>query len=291
MGDFHGVNRDRVAIAIGLRHGVMAHGVLLARLACRCPAQRQRLPDVDKHGGRRPGEDELDGGVGPRPPLRDASLELPPRAVGHSVDVATVVVASPGYVADVACLERRDGRGGRRRLRDGHAAEDVLDGVLAELPVPGPEQADGAVHRVDHAAARLVEQRPEYCCNKYMEITSAQLHGAKVGDGSRRYTGARICTGSDVFGASGDEVDEAGAAVKLGEEDGDVALRVGVADPLQARTDGAVVAAPLPQHAASVAAHPHPESLITVCKASALWCVNGQEGGGRRRVKGEREER
>jgi hypothetical protein len=77
-------------------------------------------------------------------------------------------------------------------------------------------------------------------------------------------------TGSDVFGASGDEVDEAGAAVKLGEEDGGVALRVGVADPLQARTDGAVVAAPLPQHAAPVAAHPHPESPITVCMLELL---------------------
>jgi hypothetical protein len=73
-----------------------------------------------------------------------------------------------------------------------------------------------------------------------------------------------IRTRSDVFRSSGDEVDEAGAAVELREEDGGVALCVWAADPLQARPDGAVVAAPLPQHAAPVAAHPHPdESLIT----------------------------
>ena len=72
-----------------------------------------------------------------------------------------------------------------------------------------------------------------------------------------------ICmrTGSDVLGAGGDEVDEAGAAVELGEEDGGVALRVGAADPLQAWPDGAGVAAPLAQHAAAVAAHPHLNDL------------------------------
>jgi len=73
-------------------------------------------------------------------------------------------------------------------------------------------------------------------------------------------------TGSDVFRAGGDEVDEACAAVELGEEDGGVALRVGAADPLQARPDGAVVAAPLAKHAAPVATHPHPESFNTI------WC-------------------
>jgi hypothetical protein len=72
-----------------------------------------------------------------------------------------------------------------------------------------------------------------------------------------------------VFGAGGDEVDEACAAVELGEEDGGVALRVGAADPLQARPDGAVVAAPLAKHAAPVAAHPHPGSFVY---NPVWWC-------------------
>lgn len=66
-----------------------------------------------------------------------------------------------------------------------------------------------------------------------------------------------------MLGAGGDEVDEAGAAVELGEEDGGVGLRIGAANPLQAGADGAVVAAPLAQHAAPVAAHPHDPRKLT----------------------------
>ena len=160
---------------MGLRNGVMAPSrVLLAGLARR-PVQRPRLPDVGQHGGRRLGEDELDGGVAAtccRRPVGAAAgaFELAAGAVGHPVEGggghgALVSGLSPSDVADVAGPERRDGRGGGgRRLRDGHAAEDRLDGGLAELPVPGPEQADGAVDRVEHAAAGLVQQRPEQGC-------------------------------------------------------------------------------------------------------------------------------
>lgn len=56
-------------------------------------------------------------------------------------------------------------------------------------------------------------------------------------------------------GTGGDEVEEAGAAVELGEEDGGIGLGVGAADPLQARPDGAARAAALAEDAAAVAAH------------------------------------
>lgn len=55
-----------------------------------------------------------------------------------------------------------------------------------------------------------------------------------------------------------DEVHETGTAVELGKEDGGVGLGLGVLDPLKTRPDAAVLAAPLAEHPASVAAHPHP---------------------------------
>jgi hypothetical protein len=283
MRDIHGVHRGFAVVA--LTHGVvvMARRVLVGAWMAWRPVKWLRLSDVDQHGRsrRRLGEDELDAAGVCGSVLGAGSLELPPRAVGHSVEAGIHGAAAclpPGDVADVARPERRDSRGGGRRLRDGYAAEDRLDGRLAKLPVPGPEQADRAVHRVEHAAASLVQQRPEYCCtyiNGDHQITAWRL-GAHTGAGSSArnvYTDLLdrciyICTytdthtGSDVFGAGGDEVDEACAAVELGEEDGGVALRVGAADPLQARPDGAVVAAPLAKHAAPVAAHPHPGSFV-----------------------------
>lgn len=53
----------------------------------------------------------------------------------------------------------------------------------------------------------------------------------------------------------GEGGDEAGAAEELGDEDGGVGLRLRAVDPLDARPQHARVAAPLPQHAAPVAAH------------------------------------
>ena len=49
-----------------------------------------------------------------------------------------------------------------------------------------------------------------------------------------------------MFGAGGDEVDEAGAAVELGEEDGGMALCFGAFDPLQTRSNAAVLATSFP---------------------------------------------
>ena len=57
-----------------------------------------------------------------------------------------------------------------------------------------------------------------------------------------------------------DEVDEAGAAVELGEEECGVGLRLRGFDPLQARSDWAVAAASFSQHSATVAAQPHDDS-------------------------------
>lgn len=135
-----------------------------------------------------------------------------------------------GDMADVVRPERRcvltggDGLGGD--LDDAFPFEHGFYGSLAGLPAAGPEQPDGAVDRVHHPAACLVEQRAE----------------------ERR---------AEVVGSRGEEVEQPGAAVELGEEDGGVGLRVGALDPLQARPDGAALAAPLAQHTAPVAAHPH----------------------------------
>jgi hypothetical protein len=161
---------------------------------------------------------------------RRRALELGARGAEERV-VAAVVL---GDVADVAGAERRRGGGllGLVRGRggpddDGVALEHGLDGGLARLPLARPEQTDGAVDRVDDAAAGLVEQGAE--------------------DGRAEGVG-RGC---------GQEVEQPRAAVELGEEDGGVGLRLGGLDPLQARADGAGVAAALPQHPAPVAAHPH----------------------------------
>jgi hypothetical protein len=60
-----------------------------------------------------------------------------------------------------------------------------------------------------------------------------------------------------VAGARVDEIQEAGAAVELGKEDGGVSLGLRALDPLQARSDAAGLAASFPEHSASIATHPH----------------------------------
>ena len=60
-----------------------------------------------------------------------------------------------------------------------------------------------------------------------------------------------------MVGAVVDEVYEASAAVELGEEDGGVGLGVRGLDPLKARPDIASFTAPLSEHPATIAAHPH----------------------------------
>ncbi|RRT37342.1 hypothetical protein B296_00029560 [Ensete ventricosum] len=59
-------------------------------------------------------------------------------------------------------------------------------------------------------------------------------------------------TGAEVLRAGVDEVEEGGAAVKHCEEESGIGLGLGVLDPLQARADGASIAASLPQHPASM---------------------------------------
>jgi hypothetical protein len=168
---------------------------------------------------------------------RGGALELGASGARHAEE-GSGGVAVLGDVADVAGggsgADRRGGGGlGLVRGRDpddGDALEHGLDGVLARLPLAGPEQADGAVDGVDDAAAGLVEQGAE--------------------DGGAEGVGARARGG-------GEEVEQPRTAVELGEEDGGVGLRLGGLDPLQARADGAGVAAALAQHPATVAAHPH----------------------------------
>ncbi|RZS06950.1 hypothetical protein BHM03_00037704 [Ensete ventricosum] len=147
--------------------------------------------------------------------------------------------------------DRREAVGGGKGA-EGAAVEDGVDGGLAEVPVAGPEQPDGAANGVDGPPARLEEQRLEQGCSQSI-----------------------VRTGALVIGDGGDEGHEAGAAEELGDEDGGVALRLGRVDPLEARPQHARLAAPLAQHPATVAAHlllppqfanliHHPPSLIDV---------------------------
>lgn len=61
--------------------------------------------------------------------------------------------------------------------------------------------------------------------------------------------------------ASIDEVEEAGAAVELGKEDGGVGLGFRGLDPVKTRLDAAFFTAAFPENPASIAAHPHDEWL------------------------------
>lgn len=54
-----------------------------------------------------------------------------------------------------------------------------------------------------------------------------------------------------------DEVQEASTAIELSEKYSSVGLRLGGFDPLQARSDTAILAATFSQNPASIAAHSH----------------------------------
>jgi hypothetical protein len=78
--------------------------------------------------------------------------------------------------------------------------------------------------------------------------------------------GSLIITWALRLGNGGEEGHEPGAAEELGDEHGGVALRLGGLDPLQARPQHALLAAPLPEHTAPVAAHrrrPRPPTTPT----------------------------
>lgn len=80
-----------------------------------------------------------------------------------------------------------------------------------------------------------------------------------------------------------DEVEEAGAAVEFGKEDGGVGLRLGAADPLEAGADAAVVGAALAEHPAAVAAHPHggrDGRGVMLRKSGEGRCMHRRGGGG-----------
>jgi hypothetical protein len=82
-----------------------------------------------------------------------------------------------------------------------------------------------------------------------------------------------------VGGAGVDEIQEAGAAIELGEEDSGVSLGLGALDPVQARSNAAALAASFPQHSASIATHPHlcyPAKiffLLMNCLMASYWFV------------------
>ncbi len=63
-----------------------------------------------------------------------------------------------------------------------------------------------------------------------------------------------------MLGAGVDEVNEAGAAVELGEEEGGVGLGLGGGDPLEAGADAAVVAAAFTKDPIAFAAYSHGEN-------------------------------
>lgn len=100
-------------------------------------------------------------------------------------------------------------------LRDGAenaAAEHGVDSGLANVPVPRRQQPYRSVHRI---------------------------HGPSTGFVQQRLKQRRAMGGGDI----GDEVDEAGAAEELGEEDGGVGLRFRGLDPLKTRAEHAGLAA------------------------------------------------
>nr|GMD00065.1 hypothetical protein TorRG33x02_097470 [Ipomoea batatas] len=158
----------------------------------------------------------------PRPLLRlprRRSLEPPPRL--NLVEIAGAGAGDLlfGHVADVARLERR-----------AHGAGGGVRGQLRDR-----RAAENGLHR------RLT-QLPVYPTHQKLYFI-------------RKYNIS--ITRAEVFRAGVDEVEEAGAAVEFGEEDGGVGLGVGGFDPLEARLNGAFFTATFPENPASVTAHPH----------------------------------
>lgn len=60
-----------------------------------------------------------------------------------------------------------------------------------------------------------------------------------------------------MFRASVDEVHKSSTAIKLSKEDSGVGLRLRALDPLQARSNTAILAAALAQNSTSITTHPH----------------------------------
>lgn len=75
--------------------------------------------------------------------------------------------------------------------------------------------------------------------------------------GTKQAESNSIHTGSEMLGSGIDEVHEASTTVELGEEDGSIGLGFRVLDPLETRSDAAVLTAALAKDPTTVAAHPH----------------------------------
>ena len=60
-----------------------------------------------------------------------------------------------------------------------------------------------------------------------------------------------------MLGGGGDEVEEAGAAIKFGEKNGGVGLRIGGGNPLKTRSNYTVVATSFTKNPTPIATHSH----------------------------------
>lgn len=65
-----------------------------------------------------------------------------------------------------------------------------------------------------------------------------------------------------MLGADIDEVEEAGTAIRFGEEESGIGLGIRGLDPLKAGPNGAVIAAAFSKNPAAIAAHPHGHLLL-----------------------------
>ncbi|MED6212560.1 hypothetical protein PIB30_084592 [Stylosanthes scabra] len=110
-----------------------------------------------------------------------------------------------------------------RHLSNRGPIQNRPHGRLAQVPPPRRQQPRASKNWIHDPPARFVEQRPK---RRWSQMRSRRM----------------------------DEVDEAGAAVEFGQEDGGVGLRLRRPYPLKAWPDRAFPAASLSQHSATVAA-------------------------------------
>ncbi len=69
------------------------------------------------------------------------------------------------------------------------------------------------------------------------------------------------------MGADIDEVEEAGTAIRFGEEESGIGLGIRGLDPLKAGPNVAVIAAAFAKNPAAIAAHPHGQLLLLFRKS------------------------
>jgi hypothetical protein len=150
------------------------------------------------------------------------------------VPVAGVILSEiQHFRADLRCFlgsrrrETRESAATGEKLRDRSqraSAENRLNRRLTNVPIPRPQQPDGAVHRIHSSPTSFVEQGLEQ---------SRALR----------------------FGYGGDEGHKTGAAEELSDEDGGVALSFGGFDPLDTWTEDAILAAAFSKDATAIATH------------------------------------